>query len=70
MVGVGQAPGDVQAKPKPGRVLSLLLVEPRIPLEDPVAISRWDPRPLIPDGQHRVHAVPLADNQIPACCGE
>jgi hypothetical protein len=44
VVGVREPPGDVQ--PKPGLVLVRLLVQPRIPLEDPVAIGRWDPRPL------------------------
>jgi hypothetical protein len=62
VVGVREPPGDVQPKPKSGLVLVRLLVQPRISLEDPVTIGRWDPRPLILDGHQRVPAV-LAGRQ-------
>jgi len=57
-VGVGQPPGDVQPKPKATTGASGGLAQPRIPLEDPVAIGHRDPRPLILYGHHDVHAIP------------
>jgi hypothetical protein len=57
LVGVGRPAGDVEAKSKPCAGAGGRRVQAGVPLEDPVAIGRWNPGALILDGEDGV-AVP------------